>query len=825
MRTAAQDATEFMEFEAKSFPEPSAISYNPSKHRYFMKFALTATAVCAFLLSTACMQSPEKLIATGNRYHDKKKFKEASILYQKAIAKDKTNAEAYYREGLNLIDSAYQDPAAYGEAIKFLRRAIDLKPENTDAETKLAEIYLAAYASNPNQYKNFLTEIKDLDAKILQHDPNSFDGIRIQGMINLAENDRTTAIQNFEKANRIRPHSRDLISWYAEALSQAQRGPEAEALVRDMLASDKTWAPGYDFLFLLYSRQNDKAKAESILRERVKNDPASPVAVQNLGNYLLANNRFDEAEAEMKPVLNDKKNFPGGREMLGDFYMRSRKFDLALQQYQSGLKEDSKNAVPYQQRIVAVYEATNRHGEALQLAKKVADENPKDKSATEVYAALLMQNNSKEAVTKSVDDLKRMLQNNPNDGALHFQLARAYFGIGQPDKSLSEALEAIRDESKERAPKQAVILGARTLAGRVYADKADSAKALEQADAVLAVAPKNPDARLIRDRALVGMNQADKATTELEALVKDFPTMNDAHLQLAGLYMMQKQLERSYAEFEKVWKANPPDNRGYVGMQAVKLAQGKGGDAVAALKDLVDKNPSVPAYRMQLASFETTAGAQQAGSNPTAARQLFQSAADNYQELLKTNSNSSDTWVRLGMLQRQLGNYDQAISSFEQAVKVDPKNVNAMLNEAMLLELQGKKDKAGETYNRILGLDPENWLALNNMAFLNADDGKNLDQAMTWAERAKKKQPNSPEISDTLGYVYLKKNRNAEALQIFKQVVQESPKNSTFHLHLAMALLKEGDKQGARNEAQKALESSTAPEQQSKIRSFVDQIG
>ncbi len=790
-----------------------------------MKFALTATAVCAFLLSTACTQSPEKLIATGNRYHDKKKFKEASILYQKAIAKDKTNAEAYYREGLNLIDSAYQDPGAYGEAVKFLRRAIDLKPENTDAETKLAEIYLAAYASNPKQYKNFLADIKELDGKVLQHDPNSFDGVRIQGMVNLAENDRDAALKNFDKANRIRPHSRDLISWYAEALSQAQRGPEAEALVRDMLASDKTWAPGYDFLFLLYSRQNDRAKAEGILRERVKNDPASPVAVQNLANYLLANNRFDEGEAEMKRVVNNKKDFPAGREMFGDFYMRSKKFDLAMQQYQAGLKEDPKNSVAYQQRIVAVYEATNRHGEAVQLAKKVADENPKDKSATEVYAALLLQNNSRDSVSKSVDDLKKMLQNNPNDGALHFQLSRAYFAIGQPDKSLSEALEAVQDESKEKAPKPAVVLGARTLAGRVYAERGDNAKALEQADAVLAAAPKNPDARFVRDRALVGMNQPDKALTDLEDLVREFPTMNDAHLQLASLYMMQKQMDKSYAEFEKVWKSNPPDNRGFVGMQAVKLAGGKGTEAVAALKDLVEKNPAVPAYRLQLAGFQTTAGAQQASSNPNAARQYFQNAADNYKEILKTNANSSDIWVRLGMLQRQLGNYDAAVSSFEQASKADPKNVNALINEAMLFDLQGNKDKAGETYNRILGLDPENWLALNNIAFLNAEKGTNLDQAMTWAERAKKRQPNSPLISDTLGYVYLKKNRNGEALQIFKQIVQESPKNSTFRLHLAMALLKQGDKQGARTEAQKALESSTAPEQQSQIRSFVDQIG
>src|SRR5947209_13893912 len=134
-----------------------------------MKFALTATAVCAFLLSTACTQSPEKLIATGNRYHDKKKFKEASILYQKAIAKDKTNAEAYYRQGLNLLDDGN-----VGESTKYLQRAVDLKPENTDAEAKLAEIYLGAYATNPQKFKSFVADVKDLDNKILQHEPDSF---------------------------------------------------------------------------------------------------------------------------------------------------------------------------------------------------------------------------------------------------------------------------------------------------------------------------------------------------------------------------------------------------------------------------------------------------------------------------------------------------------------------------------------------------------------------------------------------------------------------------------------------------------------------------
>ena len=45
--------------------------------------------------------------------------------------------------------------------------------------------------------------------------------------------------------------------------------------------------------------------------------------------------------------------------------------------------------------MVAVYEATGRRGEALQLAKKLAKNNPKDTSASEAYSSLLLQTNSR----------------------------------------------------------------------------------------------------------------------------------------------------------------------------------------------------------------------------------------------------------------------------------------------------------------------------------------------------------------------------------------------------------------------------------------------
>ncbi len=139
-------------------------------------------SVCACLFLTSCTQSSEKLLAAANKYHEKKQYQEASILYQKAIAKDKLNAEAYYREGLNLIDDK-----KISEAVNYLRRAVDLKPGNVDATTKLAEIYLTAYQADPKRYQSLMGDVKELDGKILAKDPNSFDGVRMKALIALSE--------------------------------------------------------------------------------------------------------------------------------------------------------------------------------------------------------------------------------------------------------------------------------------------------------------------------------------------------------------------------------------------------------------------------------------------------------------------------------------------------------------------------------------------------------------------------------------------------------------------------------------------------------------
>lgn len=757
-------------------------------------------------------------MATANKYHENKKYKEAAILYQKVISKDKKNAEAYYRAGLNALDEG--SPV---EASQYLRRAIDLQPKNIDAISKLAEIYLTAYLSNPVRLKTLLPQIQDLKNKITQQDPNAFQGLRLAGILDVIDRNTDAALPLFEKANKIRPYSRDLVGWYAEALSK-QHPEQSEQLVRDMLSHDKTWGPGYDYLFLYYRKLNDIPKAEAVLRLRVENEPKNAVAVVNLAGFLLLTNRYDEAEATMKRVLNDKTAFPAGHQLMGEFYARAKKFDKALAEFQAGAAEDPKHALAYNEHIVALDMEMGKKDEAARLAQSLAQKNPKDATVNEMYAALLLQSGSPADAQKAVPELTSLVKNIPNNPILHLDLARAYAAANDGTKALNEASEAMQEENKSHAPRPAILLPARIVMARIYESRGQHAQALEQSEAALKIQDGNPEARLIRDQALVGLKELEQAQPDLESLVQQFPAMNEARLTLGGLYLQQKEFGKAGEQFQKVWTSSPPDIRGYLGIQEIKMAQGKPADAVKGMQDLVDKNPNVPQFRAELANTQAVAGSQLQRSNPAQAKSFFESAAANYKEVLKVNGKSTEIWIRLGVLQRALGDNDAALASFEQASNISPQNVDAILQRAMMLETLNRKKEAADLYNRVLGIDPNNALALNNLAFMNADNGTNLDQAMTFAERAKQQAPQSPDVADTLGYVYFRKNLNSEALEIFKQDVQDQPANPTFHLHLAMALLKQGDKQGAREEAQKALKTAP-PSQHQQIESFVNQIG
>ena len=149
----------------------------------------------------------KKYVTNGNKYYDRGKYKEASIMYRRALTKDMRNADAWYRLGLtnmklNILPEARRD---FSRAMEIAAKDTDPQAATivTDSTVKLGDIDLVYYMADMRGNKALLTEIKELTQTLLKKDPKSFDGLRFSGYIAMLDKDLKTAIQKFEAANQV----------------------------------------------------------------------------------------------------------------------------------------------------------------------------------------------------------------------------------------------------------------------------------------------------------------------------------------------------------------------------------------------------------------------------------------------------------------------------------------------------------------------------------------------------------------------------------------------------------------------------------------------
>ena len=299
------------------------------------------------LAASSCTLDPkaqaQRYLDNGNKFFDKGKFKEASIMYRRALQKDMRFGEAYYRLGLTDLKLA-----AYGDAAQKLRRAVELQPQNADAATKLADLFLLASTQDKQHPEQLLKEVDDLSDHLLQQDPKSFDGHRLKGELAMLHRDPPAAVKEFTQANAVNPLQSNLVVGYFQALVANKQFPEAEKLARDLIDKDKSFAPVYDLLYLHYVRQSNLEQAEQVLKLKSANNPQRANYLVQLAGFYLQLRRTADLDAVMARLNNDKE-FPEGHLLAGDFFFfRAHDFEHARQQYEAGVKAFPKDKIVYQ---------------------------------------------------------------------------------------------------------------------------------------------------------------------------------------------------------------------------------------------------------------------------------------------------------------------------------------------------------------------------------------------------------------------------------------------------------------------------------------------
>jgi tetratricopeptide (TPR) repeat protein len=756
-----------------------------------------------FLLA-ACNTDPKaasrKYVENGNKYFNRGKYKEASIMYRRAIGKDGRYGEAWYRLGLTNLQLGIPQ-----EAIKSFSRVRELDPSNTDAIVKLADLELLYYIANPQANRPLLPELKELDQQLLKRDPKSFDGLRIDGYIALIQKDLKGAIQKFEAANQVKADQPELVLSLVQTLFADQQNDLAEKYATHLIEKQKSFGAIYDPLYYYYVRINRPDRGEELLKKKIDNNPTQGSYVLQLALHYYWTNRKPEMTATLARLTSNLKTYPDGRLQAGDFYLRLRDLDNALQQYDLGQKEDTKNKRTYQKRMVEVLGTEGKHDQAAKIVDALLKQDPKDSDVIAMHATLLLQSGDPRQIKTVIGELQPLVSKTPNNATLHYNLARAYMA-----PSDSQNLDQARIHFQEALKREPLYTPAKLALGELQLVRGENAPAVQTAEEIIKGDPTNLPAHLMRANGLMRIGEMQKAREEIVTALKMYPKSNDVMFQLGQLEFAEKNYKQSEAAFQALLEAKDP--RGLPGVMESKVAQSQWDQAIQIAQSQIKQAPDRADYRVALAKIYFRAG-------------KYADSAAQYQSLIDKNPKVSDLYVRLGEAKANGNDMNGAVEAFKKGKEVEPNNYLPVLELALLYNRVGRDEEARKTYEDVIRLQPDNVEALNNLAYLKADDGIDLDQALAYAQRAQQKRPNDPNVMDTLALIYIRKNLTDDSLRMLRDLVSRTPNNPTFHLHLALALYQKGDRPEAKKELETALRNKPSDREQGKIKELLAKVG
>jgi len=773
--------------------------------------------LAAMLALVSCNRDPnvakKRYLDSGNKYYDRAKYKEASIMYRNALQKDLRYGPAHYKLGLTYIHLSELAPA-----VQELRRAIELlpadSPDHWDAVIKLSEIYLAA---SPG--RQYLEETDGFVKQLLKRDPNSFDGHRLSGdlayvrsadMLRVAQRTEARtfldqAIAEYRKADSLKPGDTGINMQLARSLAAEGNMADSEKLYRSLIDKNKGLEYAYTELYRLLMLSGKPDQAEQILKLGFQNLPKQYGFLTMLAAHYYNQHQRDNMVKVLEEIKTHSKDFPTAYLAVGDFYLRMGENDNALREFRDGMAKDARQKATYQKRVIEVLMRQGKREEASQVVADILRADPNDTDARSVSATLLL---DKGDINRAMTELQSVVGRSPSNPVAHFNLGRAHEARNEWEQARQEFQRAV-----DIRPDYVL---ARLSLAQLQLQHREWDGAYRTAEQALNYDRSNINAQLIESAALMGENRFTESRAMLLEMLKRFPSSPDIHYQLGLVELGDRKYKEAEEAFRKSYQLNPGDSRGLLGVVETYIGENKSEDAVSMLQAEVAKQPNRPDLHLTLA----TAAVLDA---------KFDLAIEQFQTVLNSmpaNTKArADVYVRLGETYRRKGDLPNAISSLEEARKILPDNPVVLSTLGLAFDGAGRRNEAQQAYQAALKADPNNGVALNNLAFLLADTGGDLDQALTYAQKAKQLLPNLAEVSDTLGLIYLRKNLSDDAVDIFKELVSKQPNTAIFHYHLGMAFSQKGDRPKALQELQQALKDNPTKEDKQKIQALMSRLG
>ncbi len=766
---------------------------------------ITITVLALSLLLNSCMSDPEsrkkKFVANGNKYYEKGKYREASIMFRNALKEDARFGEAHYRLALTAMKLGQ-----IREAIGAFQRVVELQPDNLDAFRQLSDIYISVYAANPKKNAGTLKETQDLAARLKKSHPTSFEYLRLQAMLDQLASKPQEALDGYLAADKVKPNETELQVAIATMYMVLKRDSDAENLLKKLVENSKGYLRGYDLLYAFYLRSSKLAEAEQVAKLRLANNPTLVRGHIALAAHYAGVKNEQAMTSTLDGLLKESAKLPNAYDEVGAFYARLGNFEKAIQVLEQGLAKAPDEAAKKTLRLgmVEAYSRQGKIAEAQTVVESMLKLDQKDPDAIALRAHLWLLGGKPENLNTAIADLQSVVSKLPENAVLRFDLGNALMIRGD--------LDAAKVQLQEVLKLRPDFFPARNALAQLSLQKQDWTSALQLSQEVLSQSPNNMFGRLVRSHALMATNDYPQAKALLLETVKAYPKSRDALYQLGYLYFREKNFKGAEENFKAVYYQEPPDLRGLMGLVETYLAQNQFDLAAKVVDAEVVKYPKALAFQVARGTVAMRAG-------------QYPQAVEIFKKVAQAQSNVPDLYMRLAESQRRSGDHTAALESWKKASDLAPTQISPLLNRATTLDSLKRRTEARPLYEQVLRIQPDQATALNNLAYLLAEEGSELDTALTLAQRAKQRAPNDPMISDTLGWIYIKKGLANNAVPIFNELTAKYPTVAVFHYHLAMAHSQRGDSAQAKRSIEAALKANPQKQELEDIKKLQQKLG
>ncbi len=615
-----------------------------------------------------------------------------------------------------------------GEALAIVEEILQKKPDFTDA-ISLKTLILMQNEQFDDALK-FVSPVVESGVEDI-----SLHLLKIQ--LNSRRSNIEEVIKDYERLSKLHPEKVEFKFALAKIYSQADRKPEAEKLLREVIESDPDGIkPKLVLLDFLHSTNKEKV-SEQVEKFSVE-DIDKPESLFQISQWLLKMSYLSDAEVLLGKV--------GALEIDLELQQRIR---IQLAQIAFGKKDIKKS-----KEIVEELLTDNSENLQANILK------------TKIYLA-------QEQYDEAEAILKTIRWTHPDSDAALTLMAQIEIIKGDfdnADKKFREALEV-----NPASPEALLAVVSRSLKNK------DTDYAIELLEKAIKIEPNNLG--LLKQAAEIKMIAGDwlGANEKIVSIEKHPQGRLLAKFLNSRSKQEQGDFPKAIAGFKEILRYSPdyPDVLRQMATSYEMLYQRK--EMIDFMSSFMESNPKHITAHLIMGQLLLL-------------NKNHSQAISTYEAALAIDNKLPQIYAALATVYNDKKDYKSAISLYKKGLEENPDNVRLSIYLASAYEKNHEYQKAISLYESLLATNPGLEIATNNYVALLVDvfgDKKNIEKARKLAVNFKNSE--NPFYLDSYAWIELKSGNVSGAIPILEKVNNMASQVAVFKYHLGVAYFEQGN--------------------------------